>query len=192
MPYPAQHRYTHCPVLYLYWVVMDCTVFVSDLYCIPDDDTKTVLLSTVFLQLVSNSIVFVSAFYCIPKTCTNTVLSSTVFIPAIRYPVSVYGTGWYRNDVQNGTVRYLSNTVYREFGIGTVPVSTVQQYWNGTVQYHNVYWVGLVQSRCPLDLQSRDLTNKAKMPLEVSLKISWQRTWMNPFNRSSVKMQDGS
>ena len=91
---------------------------------------------------ISNSTVFVSAFYCIPKTCTNTVLSSTVFIPAIRYPVSVYGTGWYRNDVQNGTVWYLSNTVYREYGIGTVPVSTVQQYWNGTVQYRNVYWVG--------------------------------------------------
>ena len=46
----------------------------------------------------------ISFFYCIPKTCTNTVLSSTVFTPAIRYPVSVYGTGWYRNDVQNGTV----------------------------------------------------------------------------------------
>ena len=124
----------------MYWVVMDCTVFVSDLYCILDDDTKTVLLSTVFLQLVSSSIIFVSAFYCIPKTCTSTVLSSTVFIPAIRYPVSVYGTGWYRNDVQNGTVRYLSNTVYQEYGIGTVPVSTLQQYWNGTVQYRNVYW----------------------------------------------------
>ena len=128
---------------------MDCTVFVSDLYCIPDDDTKTVLLSTVFLQLVSNSTFFVSAFYCIPKTCTNTVLSSTVFIPAIRYPVSVYGTGWYRNDVQNGTVRYLSNTVYWEYGIGTVPVFTVQQYWNGTVQYRNVYWVGpLTLTKC--------------------------------------------
>ena len=138
-PVPIHTRY--CPVLYLYWVVMDCTVFVSDLYCIPDDDTKTVLLSTVFLQLISSSTVFVSAFYCIPKTCTNTVLSSTVFIPAIRYPVSVYGTGWYRNDVQNGTVWYLSNTVYREYGIGTVPISTVQQYWNGTVQYRNVYWV---------------------------------------------------
>ena len=56
------------------------------------------------------------------------------------YPVPVYGTGWYRNDVQNGNIRYLSNTVYREYGIGTVPVSTVHQYWNGTVQYHNVYW----------------------------------------------------
>ena len=131
-----------CPVLYLYWVVMDCTVFISDLYCIPDDDTKTVLLSTVFLQLVSNSTVFISAFYCIPKTGTNTVLSSTMFIPAIRYPVSVYGTWWYRNNVQNGTIRYLSNTVYREYGIGTVPVFTIQQYWNGTVQYRNVYWGG--------------------------------------------------
>ena len=85
-------------VLYMYWVVMDCTVFVSDLYCMLDDDTKTILLSTVFLQLVSNSIVFVSAFYCIPKTCTSTVLSRTVFILVIRYPVSVLE--WYRNDVQ--------------------------------------------------------------------------------------------
>ena len=32
---------------------------------------------------------------------------------------------------------------YREYGIGTVPVSTVQQYWNGTVQYRNVYWEAL-------------------------------------------------
>ena len=38
------------------------------------------------------------------------------------------------------TIRYLSNTVYREYGIGTVPVSTIQQYWNGTVQYGYVYW----------------------------------------------------
>ena len=121
-------------VLYMYWVVMDCTVFVSNLYCILDDDTKTVLLSTVFLQLVSSSTIFVSAFYCIPKTCTSTVLSSTVFIPAIRYPVSVYGTGWYRNDVQNGTVCYLSNTgntVSEQYqflpynSTGTVPSSTV-------------------------------------------------------------------
>ena len=33
---PAPIHTQYCPVLYLYWVVMDCTVFVSDLYCIPD------------------------------------------------------------------------------------------------------------------------------------------------------------
>ena len=83
----------YCSVLYMYWVVMDCTFFVSDLHCILDDDTKMVLLSTVFLPLVSNSTVFVSAFWCIPKTCTNTVRSSIVFIPVIRYLLLVYGTG---------------------------------------------------------------------------------------------------
>ena len=51
---------------------------------------------------------------------------------------------WYWNDVQNGTVRYLSDTVYRENGIGTVPVSNIQKNWNGTVQYGNVYWECLV------------------------------------------------
>ena len=118
----------------------DCTVFVLDLYCILYDDTKTILLSTVFLQFVSNSTVFLPTFYGMPKNCTKTVQFITVFIPVIRYPVLVSGTEWYRNDVQNGTVRYHSNTVYREYGTGTVPVSTVQRYWNSTVQYRNVYW----------------------------------------------------
>ena len=83
-PVPIHTRY--CPVLYLYWVVMDCTIFVSDLYCIPDDDTKKVLLSTVFLQLVSSSTVFISAFYCIPK-------ASWATVPLLRYAPLTWQSG---------------------------------------------------------------------------------------------------
>ena len=121
-------------VLYLYWVVMDCTVFVSDLYCIPDDDTKTVLLSTVFLLLVSSGTVFVSAFYCIPKTCTNTVLSSTVFVPVTRYRYTVLdGIGTMCKTVPFGTfpIPCTGNTVSEQYqflpynSTATVPSSTV-------------------------------------------------------------------
>ena len=128
---------------------------------------KKLLLSTVFLQLVSSSTVFVWAFYCIPNTWTSTVLSSTVFIPVIRYRYTVLE--WYRNDVQNGTIRYLSNTVYREYGIGTVPVSTVQQYWNGTVQYRDVYW--------DWTNKRQESVKKKKTPLHIAILYHWCFLW---------------
>ena len=63
----------YCPVL-------DCTVFVLDLYWILSYDTKMVLFSTIFLQLISNSTVLVSTFWWISKNCTNTVLFGTIFM----------------------------------------------------------------------------------------------------------------
>ena len=53
----------YCPVLYLNWLVLDYTVFVSDLPCILHDNTKTILFRTMYLQLISESTAVVSTFY---------------------------------------------------------------------------------------------------------------------------------
>ena len=69
-------------------LVMDCAMFVSDLICTLYDDTKTVLLSAVFLKLISNNTVFVSAFYWIQKMYQCRTVQHRVYI---GYMISCIG-----------------------------------------------------------------------------------------------------
>ena len=88
---------------------------------ISDHYTKTILFSTVFQQLLSNGTIFVSNCYCIPKNCANMVLFNTG-CAVCGIVITVRGQS--RNAVQNGTVWYSYDTVYRQCGIGAISIIT--------------------------------------------------------------------